>query len=78
MPKFSKHNSKENGIFKVQFHNKNLALKTQKWATKIDIRPVITNNPRALGQGLYGVWRLYHFPVVRNPGEGRVQKNIYL
>ena len=28
------------------------------------IQPVITNNPRALGQGLVGVWRLYHFPVV--------------
>ena len=26
---------KNDGIFKVQFHNKNLALKTSKWATKM-------------------------------------------
>ena len=34
----------------------------------IDVRPVITNNPRALEQGLVGVWHLYHFPVVPTQG----------
>ena len=32
------------------------------------VRPVITNTPRALGQGLVGVWHLYHFPVVPTQG----------
>ena len=44
----------------------------------LDVRPVITNNPRALGQGLVGVWRLYHFPVVPTQGvipeEGEYKK----
>ena len=30
-PKFSQHNAKKDGIFKVQFHNTNLALKMPKW-----------------------------------------------
>ena len=34
MPKFSQHNAKKDGVFKVQFHNKNLAFKMPKWATK--------------------------------------------
>ena len=32
-PKFSQHTAKNDGVFKVQFHNTNLALKTPKWAT---------------------------------------------
>ena len=32
-PKFSQHNAKNDGIFKVQFHNTNLALKNPKWMT---------------------------------------------
>ena len=44
----------------------------------IDVRPVITNNLRALGQCLVGVWRLHHFPVVpttgSNPVEGSTKK----
>ena len=32
-PKFSQHQPKNDDIFKVQFHNTNLALKTLKWAT---------------------------------------------
>ena len=35
MPKFSQHNAKNDGVFKVQFHNKNLALKMPKWVTKM-------------------------------------------
>ena len=35
---------------------------------QLDVRPVITNNPRALRQGLVGVWRLYHVPVVPTQG----------
>ena len=35
MPKFSQHITKNDGVFKVQFHNTNLALKTLKWATKM-------------------------------------------
>ena len=42
MPKFSQHNDKNDGVFQVQFHNTNLALKiptwvtvTPKWATKM-------------------------------------------
>ena len=35
--------------------------------------------PRALEQGLVGVWRLYHFPVVPTqgaiPGKGKYKKN---
>ena len=35
------------------------------------------NNPRALGQGLVGVWLLYHFPVV--PTQGAIpEKGKYL
>ena len=29
---------------------------------------MITNNPRALEQGLVGVWCLYHFPVIPTQG----------
>ena len=35
MPKCSQHNAKNDGVFKVQFHNTNLALKTPKWETKM-------------------------------------------
>ena len=46
----------------------------------LDVRPVITNNQRALGQGLVGVWRLHHFPVVPTQGaileKGEYKKKI--
>ena len=35
MPKFSQHNAKKDGVFKVQFHNKNLAFKMPKWVAKM-------------------------------------------
>ena len=34
-PKFSHITPKNDGVFKVQFHNTNLALKMPKWATKM-------------------------------------------
>ena len=48
-------------------HNKAVLYRLIDWII-YDVRPVITNNPRALGQGLVGVWRLYHFPVVPTQG----------
>ena len=35
MPIFSQRNTKNDGVFNVQFYDTNLALKTPKWATKM-------------------------------------------
>ena len=55
-----------------QYHTLSLSLSlslTGEASTSLlDVRPVITNNPRALGQGLVCVWHLYHFPVVPTQG----------